>query len=499
VSRVSILGLVGALVVALLWLALRGETARSGSSADSTAPIATLDTPARAKLLPPATAEEVAASSMAPEERSTDRVDASKILPTISGRVVVPGGIPAQEHASVAAEVYVGRVNQRGNTRQISTPVADDGSFSLTVPEDTRYALLDVEATALELPEGVRALPGESEVILRPNVLAWVEGRVIPPAGTTLSAESAWLEIVVRCGPASVHPTENTAQDRNPFLGIHPDEQGRFEIPFLPIGVPLSLRVEHPFGRSQELELDPLLVGERREVLVTLDRGVTVAGRVLDEHGRAVEGVSVSAHLHRSGLSFTQQSSDDPKTDGEGRFILAKLQRAALEIAAYGEDLLEPAIVLVDGTAGDALGLEVHVTRGACIDGTVVWPDGTPTESFEVGALGSHGPVAVVHERPVPPARSRGRALRPGGECYSRIAAGYFIGSWRSCRQREPRTRPRDEDRHRGEWDGGRRQGRARAELLRLGGTAILRVGSEPLEGEHGQQWALLPRWPDSR
>src|SRR5262245_15158734 len=364
------IGLLGLAIVAVFrWVPVTRDGAVPAdvlpeSRADTDSQPTRLASPATFELATPvASASGPSASAEPPPSRQTASNDDR---PAISGRVVVEGGLPAEE-VTVTAQVFFGAANQRGNSREYEASVAEDGSFTLHVQADARYALLDVEAASLNLVGVVRAEPGAVGVLLKPDRLASIAGRVLPPVGSKLQAETG---VGLSC-----HSRHAQAAADGSFL-IHS----------VPIGFELVVRVKHPFGPEQEVRLAPLLPGERRELVIALESGLTISGSVVDEHGRPVEGVQVWA---TSQDRKTGGPSSSQRTDSEGHFTFTNLVRQELRIRAGSPEIAREAKVLIDGRSGDALGLVLTVVRGGCIEGTVAWPDGRPAESFSVRAVGT--------------------------------------------------------------------------------------------------------------
>lgn len=299
----------------------------------------------------------------------TSRVPAPAERVRIAGRVEVAGGLSDPDSVRVVAEIYRGRVNA-GPPRRVEAPVGTDGSFSFEIPSGTRYALLDVESSFLYLAEAVKALPGAREVVLRPEAFALLEGRVELPFGKLLpDGTHTWASVDVRL-------------DSNEVF-IHPDEAGAFEFSFVPVDRPLRLRVSHPYGPDQEIEVAPLRPAERRFVVVALEPGLVISGRVIDENGNGVEGVSV--FVRRPQDSHSGRST---KTRGDGSFELGGLTRESLIVSTSGDDIAEEAQVVVDGRRGDARGLLLKVSLGKVIEGMVEWSDGTPAKAVQIQVHG---------------------------------------------------------------------------------------------------------------
>lgn len=335
-----------------------------------------------------------AAESATEEERAKSASAGRRVVPrddrsTIAGRVVVPCGIPADEKLTLTAEIYSGPINRRGNSRPLSVPLAADGAFAFAVPAGARYALLDLDARFLHLPESVKALPGESGLVLRPEVSALIEGRVLPPLGVTHRPEDAASE-GVRVSYGTGIPLES-AFGQELLDTVVPRADGSFAFAFVPTGVELELRVKSPYVTCKQ-RVEPLAPGEKRHVVLALDPGITVSGRVVDEHGGPVEGVGVTMATDRVFVGSARVHfwpGAKTETDAHGGFTLNGLARERLKISASDVRLARGAEVIVDGRTGDARDLLLTVERGGCVEGTVEWPDGRPAERVFVSVGGA--------------------------------------------------------------------------------------------------------------
>ena len=400
-------------VACLLWI--------DGSERGGHAPVdpgATTDEEredAAAELLAP-----TPSSAEPPEEKATGsphagrRTSKADERSRIAGRVQPDGGYPGAAEARLTAEVYSGRENA-GPPSYLSTKVARDGSFELFVSKGARYAMLDVQSDLLYLQEAVKARPGEDDVVLVPDVFALIQGRVLaplgmgplPPQGVKIScrrdrlpeesaaAEPTMVEVLdASAGSGSILATSalEDVSSISEVYKVEAEPDGTFLLVLMPTGVRLQLEAQNPLGPAWCELIDPLLPGERREVVIALDAGITLAGIVIDEHGAPVSGVTVSACEVVGGQTWKSVASDE--TNEDGSFELSKLARKGWSLRTNGRGFVRHAELLVDGEAGDARELVLSVVRGGCVAGTVVWPDGRSVQSFSVRAYGevwAHG------------------------------------------------------------------------------------------------------------
>jgi len=128
--------------------------------------------------------------------------------------------------------------------------------------------------------------------------------------------------------------------------------------------------------RGSELDGAPLVAQPSSRDGVA--RFVTLAGRVLDEHGDAVEGVSVGlrARQDQPGPAHALE-----RTDSEGRFRFTGLAAGVWWLEADSHELAAGARRSVDASAGD-VEAEFRVLRGHVLVLRVRWADGSPVDSI---------------------------------------------------------------------------------------------------------------------
>lgn len=310
-----------------------------------------------------------------PPAEASPRSSMLDARPHITGHVRPRGGC-APTGARVVASVF----DERAGTVPASytrAEVARDGSFRLVLPEDAREAVLTLEAEHLELAATVRARAGDEDVVLAPECLSTILGRVMPPPGEAdANLVNVWLSCKVaedvRAHPSLVRYAEREFNDHEPFP-VRPEPDGFFALHGLPTGIELELSAKHPWGPPWKERLAPLMLGEERELVLALDAGLTLAGRVEDEHGSPVAGVSVFVSIPGGDVGERNM-----ETGADGRFRFARLERRSCNLAVRdGEILARGAKRIIDGTT-DVPELVLTVVRGGFIGGTVVWTSGEP-------------------------------------------------------------------------------------------------------------------------
>lgn len=126
--------------------------------------------------------------------------------------------------------------------------------------------------------------------------------------------------------------------------------------------------------------LDVATAAESQTGRVESARLVTLAGRVLDEHGVPVEGVSVIA---RGEQRASGPAPEEQRTDPEGRFRFTGLAAGVWGLEADSSELAAGARCSVDASAGD-VEAELKVLRGHVLVLRARWADGSPVHSIRV-------------------------------------------------------------------------------------------------------------------
>jgi peroxiredoxin len=165
---------------------------------------------------------------------------------------------------------------------------------------------------------------------------------------------------------------------------------------------------------------------ESDRLLFRMEKGTTIGGRVLDQHGKPVGGASVCVNVGKDyprSRQWLNPNSDSVKTDAEGRWSFPNVPAHGLRVhlAAYHHECLGdkpfydytdpvmPESVLHDGSA------VLRLERGTPIEGTVVAPDGKPVADAEV----IYGDARQFDYNRIPPVQTDARGkfrlgIKPG-------------------------------------------------------------------------------------
>jgi len=265
-----------------------------------------------------------------------------------------------------------------------ATRVAADGDGSFTLRDVPRGgAWVDVWSAELYLDEPVFARPGEDDLVLelaRGGVLAVTvrdaDGETPDEALVSLRGLIDPM-MMFRRGARRLGETWRATED------------GVALVRKVPAGMPLVLGVEAPGHAAHGENLAPLAPGETRELLVTLARGASVSGRVLDETGAPLGDVHLRLDPARVSMSEIQQAerrSREARSGPDGAFAFGGLAAGEYDLVAAAADR-RPAsteLVLERGEARDDV--ELRLERGLAVRGRVVDTGGEPLARARVMA-----------------------------------------------------------------------------------------------------------------
>ena len=241
---------------------------------------------------------------------------------TVSGFVVDPEGRPVAGASVLSGPVYHPELAifsgpQRGLPQEgvnsshcldPETSTLPDGSFHLTGISAGEFSLRAVPPPwAPSLPQNLRRGFDGVQLFLEPG--ATVEGRVIDGRGRPIAGADV---AVVDGNP----PHPRTQSNQNGF----------FQLQGVEAGTELLSAVAPGFAAQGKRLCTVLIAGERRTgvELIAL-RSPVVTGRVVDESGLPIEGVSVGHEReNRKGLPIVMPQ-DPVFTDNDGRFHLENI------------------------------------------------------------------------------------------------------------------------------------------------------------------------------
>jgi protocatechuate 3,4-dioxygenase beta subunit len=359
-------------------------------------------------------------------------------------------------HVEVSIPVTGGSESLRGRvvwadgrpfagTVRVAPQLGAAGGGSNPLSPEGRVAVADADGrfVATGLPAGPVA------------VTAHLEGRLVvtgvavmvPHAGEyLLTLDAGLVQVVgrvVREGDdAPVPGASVTAAGFSPGQQVvvsraTSDADGRFELP-VPPGRAASLYA-YATGFAP-ISVPSPSAAPTEPLVIRMSRGATVSGRVTrDSDGAPVPGMTVSASF--IGPRNVSSTPDPATTDADGRYTLTGVLPGEAMVVASGEGYVtkgldqvsregyNPLVVtLVDA---ETTAVDVVVTAGARIDGTVLDADGAPVRGAVVQVRASI-PEGAASGRPLPVASGAdGRftleGALPGRACTLEAEAPGFV------------------------------------------------------------------------
>jgi protocatechuate 3,4-dioxygenase beta subunit len=171
--------------------------------------------------------------------------------------------------------------------------------------------------------------------------------------------------------------------------------------------------------------------GEVVGLVVTLERGASLSGRVVDDLGAPIAGAKVGLfHNREPEVDFLRSDPRDfprlksTRTDADGRFLLEDLSAGTWQVEVDHPDhaVLRHNDVLVEAGADNDAGALV-ITRSASVSGAALDASGNALAGASVTLMRINGPSREV--------RADGR----GRFAFTRVAAGEYV---LSCYGRAP-------------------------------------------------------------
>lgn len=328
---------------------------------------------------------EIADGPRALEVRMTPGAVIEGIVKVRGSNDPVADAIVIAQAPNASAQAGMFTIRGFGEHRVVSD---DSGRFRLSgLPS----GVLQVNAVAAEQAsaEVTEVSVGIAETVS--DVVVWVEpafaisGFVVPRGSEDDDGiEGVWV------GALSIQPP-------GLFVARTPSEaDGFFEIPGVQPGNYLvsALGEDHLpnlTGTSAQVS-DEDVTG----VLVELDEGVTITGRIEPPRAATVslrisaEGMGISGMLSTIGNAFVRT-----RTDADGNFELRPVSPGALEIIADADDGSHGSLEVDVGEDGER-GVVVELEPRVSMQGTVVTADGTPVSDAKVRAVRTDVPPDPV-------------------------------------------------------------------------------------------------------
>ncbi len=268
---------------------------------------------------------------------------------------------------------FLGQITDR-QYRWLDTVTDDQGRFDIPgVPAGNGYTVaVTAPSIALEEVHGVAVQAGQvTALTVQAHQGAIVEGVVLDPDGAPLAGASVamvYLDIsrVLFSADGRAEPLQT-------------DEEGRFRMEHVAAGRVAVVASADGAAPSNIVELAVVDGGVYDDVLLQLDTGVRVTGRVLDDRDEPVAGASVDvrpferpndSQFLKVMLKFRRVSAT---TDESGRFTVDGMtgERLVIEAGKPGYTT-----ALASGVELDDPDLVVRLQRGATVRGRVAVGEG---------------------------------------------------------------------------------------------------------------------------
>jgi protocatechuate 3,4-dioxygenase beta subunit len=305
----------------------------------------------------------------------------------VAGRVLSPDGAPVAG-ARVRFSAMSGFVARADAVRDaVTTDV--DGRFRFDALPRGTFRFLATHTTYAPGSSSPITLDGTSErndVEIRLAAGAVLAGRVVTKDGKP--APSATIRITARTNGAAYDAPRQT----------YADADGHFEMTGLPRREMLVVAL-HESASSDIVPVDLAKTPEQRDVVIVLDQDGAIAGVVVDQNGKPVDGAAVWAALTvgTGDMKFQRQlrGYSQELSDAGGRFAIHGLRPGSYKLYASRNGGATPGDVrLRKGTPASVGDTNVKIVLGeeGGVKGTVAFADGTSPGLFAIG-IGKGAPV----------------------------------------------------------------------------------------------------------
>jgi RNA polymerase sigma factor (sigma-70 family) len=377
-----------ALIVFMFFMAIGGGAwyVKSRSPSSSPAPAATASARDHAVGVPNAAAASPSLAAEAPPGQGQTRVEV----------VDAPGGAASGRVIdwSTGEGVANAEVTFTSLGGAITVKTAEDGGFELVAPGPGRYALGQVGAIGY-LPYSPEIGHSNVEFTLAQNhavrgltVFLFqaldYNGRVIDVSGAPVAGAKVSL---AGSGETSIDRVEASWTT---------DRDGRFVFHATDMAVLEAVAGD----RRGWSALDEKVMLSKQLVITVAKvpaRDATISGRVVDDDGRPLPDVLVTAMPEKAPTVTSHDSYARAKafavTDAKGAFEIRGLDRDKYDVMA---ELAERAPAIVKDIPGGTKGVNVPLLVGTQVTGTVV-ADGKPVPSFTLLAFKRNGSARDIY------------------------------------------------------------------------------------------------------
>jgi len=265
--------------------------------------------------------------------------------------------------------------------------LSPEGAFRIPFPPDAKVGHVSLRGRFLYLPESlpVDLAAASRPITLEPRCGAWIRGTIGLPSDSPVAISALDGE--------DVDLRSSIQNVRGPISGLRGFRRkaeirdGTFEFKAVPSESPSTLEIGPDRLAATIVEIEKPRPGTEVPVRIELLRGGTVRGVVRDEGGQPVAGAEVEAALPGMWFGFDNREVRSGKSGQDGAFELEAVAPGDLVLRASLEHYLQSEQVKVAlANGGVASGVELTLTRGEKVSGTVAWADGKPAAAVAVQA-----------------------------------------------------------------------------------------------------------------
>jgi hypothetical protein len=192
-------------------------------------------------------------------------------------------------------------------------------------------------------------------------------------------------EIRVKLTTSKLTINQNSAAQQRLTRETSLSEDGSFDFVAVPTGRELNVQVQPKLMAPASLEVKALREGEDRLLMHSLQAGGGLSGRVVDPSGAPVANAQIKTTGGRAAIALMGWAEGSAETNESGEFSITGLPAGRVMIAAKKEGYLdsgwEPIELLAGETKED---LELKLSAGNSLFGSVRWPDGEASVGAEV-------------------------------------------------------------------------------------------------------------------
>ena len=288
-----------------------------------------------------------------------------------------------QEDWQLMHTTDVGESLSGGQTLLASAAVNPDTSFRVEMMTDLDEVFLYARGRHAYSKEGMATALSdrESEVYLAAICGACVEGEL------TGMGEEDSAKIKITLSPSTLQIGGGTGDDGFNSQTIQPDSDGKFVLRAIPVERSFEVRVTPVELAPDLLDIPRLSGGDTHEIRFDLRPGAVITGTVMGSNGLPIEGAKVRAVGGRAVISLAGWVRRTDYSDADGSFSLRGLPVGELIVAAEHDGFLESGFKTLKLIEGEEVrDLVLTLSEGNSIEGTVLWPDGTPVSDASVSA-----------------------------------------------------------------------------------------------------------------